>query len=353
MVSINTEAGASNGGAILSSTRSHLTQLWQVERDSNPYRRLAHVSPFIGKVGPLDIGAIRQIAHLMAATLPILPGKTLIIGLTESSLFLAWFLAALYGAGAELRFTTRYCRSPRSGRTFHEPHSHGPEHFLALDSDLSYAQVVIVEDELTTGATLRNLLLAVRDFATSHYVVTLADLRSAEMRNRLTAEMFALGIAFFVTDISSAEVPFHCPTRLRLRQRQRPNPFGRAPAVLAATQDELRRRWRELRPRALYIIGECVDVALAFWESLPARERPSIQHVTRSPWLVDGSVIRTRLDFGEGVSSCRYFLYNWAKPCPPRALIVGEAATTRVATQLRGFLASQGVAAASIEAFDR
>ncbi len=153
-----------------------VTRLLRVERDGNPLRRFGHVSPHIGKISPLDATALRGIAGLAASSLPPCPGPTLVVGMTESALLLSWFiaerLAARTGGDVDLRFTTREHRhaSPNIAgngacRTFLEPHSHGPVHSLELPAGLAYPRAVIVEDELTTGATLRNLLLAIRDAA--------------------------------------------------------------------------------------------------------------------------------------------------------------------------------------------
>ncbi|HXG68757.1 MAG TPA: phosphoribosyltransferase domain-containing protein, partial [Blastocatellia bacterium] len=267
---------------------SPVTQLLQVERDGNPQRRFGHASPFIGKLGPLNADALRRIALLTAASLPDLPGSTLVIGMTESSLLLSWFLATYFDSNVELRFTTRYSRSVLPGREFAEPHSHGPRHFLALEPGSAYHQIVIIEDELTTGATLRNLLLAVRDVASRLYVVTLADQRAAEKRECLQQEMAALGIESTVTDLSAMEASGIHAGFSRERPHPPRNPFGRSQAAIAGALAAARHHWQTVCPDALYIIGECVDIGLTFWESLCPDERPCLRQVTRSPWLVDG-----------------------------------------------------------------
>lgn len=335
-----------------------VTRLLKVERDGNPLRRFGHVSPHIGKVSPLDADALHKIAALATSSLPPHPGPTLVVGMTESALLLSWFiaerLAAPPGGEVDLHFTTREHRHTRPSeadgdvcRTFLEPHSHGPVHSLALPTGHAYPRAVIVEDELTTGATLRNLLLAIRDVSPRHHVVTLSDGRPPESRERLREEMSASGVELSVVDLSRAgDAPppgpnGHAPT---IR-----NPFGRTAAVMDGVVEDLWRRWHSSRPGCLYAIGECVDVAMAFWESLPPEERPAFRHVTRSPWLVDGEAITSRLDLhAPPVPS--HFLYNWAEESPPaHALLVGEHATAPVAESLRGFLRSRGVEAEAIE----
>ena len=341
----------------------HVTRLLRVERDGNPLRRFGHVSPHIGKISPLDADALRKIAGLAASSLPPCPGPTLVVGMTESALLLSWFiaerLAAHTGNDVDLRFTTREHRhaSPNEAgngacRTFLEPHSHGPVHSLDLPAGLAYPRAVIVEDELTTGATLRNLLLAIRNTSPRHHVVTLCDGRPPQSRERLHEEMRALGVELSVVDLSRAgHAPSPPSTNGHPNGHAPPtrNPFDRPAAVMDGALGELRRRWLSSRPGCLYAIGECVDVAVAFWESLPTEERPAFRHVTRSPWLVDGGAIKSRLEL-HAPPIPSHFLYNFADENPPRhVLLVGERSTAPVAARLRRFLRTRGVEVEAVE----
>ena len=344
-------------GSVLPERAVPLARLLRVERDGNPLRRFGHVSPHIGKIAPLDADALDELARLAASFLPPSPaGPTLVVGMAESALLLSWFLAGRLGGEADLRFTTRERRQPGPGETgnsgpcraFLEPHSHGPVHSLALPAGHRYPRAVIVEDELTTGATLRNLLLAIRDVSPRHHVLTLADGRPPPSRERLRREMLALGVELSVVDLSLAGEAPPSPSPNGHVPPPR-NPFGRPARVVAAAVEDLRRRWLSLRPGCLYAIGECVDVAMAFWELLPPDGRPAFRHVTRSPWLVDGEAITSRLDLCAPTVP-RHFLYNWAHESPPpRALLIGERSTALLAEQLRGFLRARGVAAEAVE----
>ena len=340
-------------GSGLRAAEKPVTRLLTVERDGNPLRRYGHVSPHIGKVAPLDAGALGEIADLAADSLtPETPGRTLVVGMAESALLLSWALAARLGGDTELRFTTREDRGTPHGRTFLEPHSHGPVHTLALPPGRSYGCVVIVEDELTSGATLRNLLLAIHDAAPLCRVVTLSDRRPPEERELLRSEMAGLGVDLSVLDLSKLASD---PLRRRpyavsgeyLRRPPRWNPFGRNPAVFGRVLDALWRRCRSLRPGTLYAVGECIDVSMVVWEALPARERPLLRHVTRSPWLVDGVVVRERFDL---CAPCvpDHFLYNPNEGLSGRAVIVGEGSTAPVAAKLAVLLASRGVETATV-----
>ena len=322
-------------------TTEFLTRLHPVERDGNPLRRTGHVSPFIGKLAPLDSAALRAIARHSLSAMPPLPDPTLVIGMTESSLLLSWFLAEGQEPPVDLRFTTREERST-PGRSFREPHSHGPQHFIALEAGRQYAQIIIIEDELTTGATLRNLILAVRDVSSRIFVLTLYDGRAPELRDELQQEMANLGEELTVIDLSRISAPAPSTPAMTVSVRNC-NPFGRSREAIEQAARNLQNAWNETQPAALYIIGECVDVALKFWESLASESCPEIRQITRSPWKVDGEIICTRDEFeGDGDTS-KYFFYNWQPPASRRAILVGEESTSCIARQAQEFLTTRGV----------
>ena len=173
------------------------TRLWRVERDGNPLRRFGHASPFIGKLGPLDCARLDQIGQLARAALPDLPEPTLVVGMTESSLLLAFWMALWQQKPVDLRFTSRKIRGGGAHRLeFREPHSHGPQHYLALETGARYAQIVVIEDELTTGATLRNLILALEGVSSRVFVATLRDLRPPDLHDDLKRELAARGVSW-------------------------------------------------------------------------------------------------------------------------------------------------------------
>lgn len=316
------------------------TRLWQVERNGNPLRRYGHVSPYIGKLAPLDSDSLDQIGQLARMALPDLPEPTLVIGMTESSLLLAFFMARWQQKPVDLRFTSRKVRQGADKRAFREPHSHGPQHFLALERGRKYAQIVIIEDELTTGATLRNLILAVSDVSSRVFVATLRDLRPQELRDELQRDMAAAGVELEVLSLETIA--------WKSSEEEAPlsplfNPFGRNEGDLNSALQELERHYAEFQPGAIYMIGECVDIALRFWLQLPEAQRPLMQQVTRSPWVVDGQAVRTAECFpGNGISS-KYYLYNFVAPKPKRAVWIGEGSNAVVGEQVSEFLRAQGV----------
>ena len=323
------------------------TRLVQVERDGNPLRRVGHASPFIGKLGPLNCDRLDQIGQLTRAALPDLPEPTLVIGMTESSLLLAFWMALWQQKPVDLRFTSRKIRQGDARRiAFREPHSHGPQHYLALEGGRRYAQIVIIEDELTTGATLRNLILALEGVANRVWVATLRDLRAPALRPALQSEMAARGVSLEVIalDTLGVQLPVEVtPIRPHF------NPFGRADADYQRALGELETQWRVFAPDAIYMIGECVDIALQWWLQRPAAERPDLRQITRSPWKVDGAAVKSAQVFAAPNQGSRYFLYNFEPPKNARALWIAEAANGSVGALASQWFDSRGITARGIE----
>lgn len=316
------------------------TELWQVERDANPLRRFGHVSPFISKLGPLNSQALDVIGQLARSALPSLPEPTLVIGMTESSLLLAFFMALWQEKPVDLRFTTRYNREGESKIAFREPHSHGPQHYLALEPGRRYAQIVIIEDELTTGATLRNLILAVADISQRVFVVTLRDLRLQNVRDELQREMKNIGIEL---EVLSLETIAYKPLDEITPARPIFNPFGRRETDRQAALTALQKQFAEFQPGLLVMISECVDIALEFWLQLPLAARPELRQITRSPWKIDGqSVLSVQVFPGDGTAS-RYFFYNFVAPSNRRALWIAEEFNALIGEQADEFFTSQKV----------
>ncbi|BCM92261.1 hypothetical protein IAD21_04140 [Abditibacteriota bacterium] len=316
------------------------TRLWQVERDGNPLRRFGHVSPFIGKLAPVDARSLDQIGLLTRMALPDLPEPTLVIGMTESSLLLAFFMARWQQKPVDLKFTTRQIRQSEAKIDFREPHSHGPQHFLALEPGKQYAQIVVIEDELTTGATLRNLLLALENVSKRVFVATLRDLRPQSMRDDLTNELAEHGIELETLALESLDVSLDediipvCPIF---------NPFGRLENDRVAALETLQNEFAEFKPGAIYMIGECVDIALQFALQLPEDERPELRQITRSPWKVDGDHVHSAYKFASDGTGSNYFIYNFVPPQNGRVLWIGETSNSVVGAQAEEFLKSQGV----------
>ncbi|NJN66868.1 MAG: hypothetical protein HC884_09190 [Chloroflexaceae bacterium] len=331
--------------------------LVQVQRLNNHKRRHAHVAPFLGKLGWVDHARLDTVAAVAASTLPPSPGPTLVVGLAEASLILAWQLSTHLLPMPDLCFTTREKGRHYQAYPFQEPHSHGPAHWVAVAPGRTYDRIVIIEDEVTTGTTITNLSLVLRDHANRFDILTLMDMRSKEHRATMEQIYAAHGLTMTFSALSHlpsppAFFPPRCDGRRCLALDQTPNPHQRPPDAYAQVFRTLSHLWQRQRVGALYMIGECVDVPMAFCSSLCLEHRPPIQHVTLSPWVVDGLGVRTRVDFinhRNGVAGDPYYLYNWNHPASTQAVIVSDTSTCAVAEQVRLFLQEHEVEVTVLE----
>ncbi len=322
------------------------TRLLQVKRDGNPLRRFGHASPFIGKLGPLDCARLDEIGQLTRVALPDLPEPTLVIGMTESSLLLAFWMALWQQKPVDLRFTSRKIRDGDAHRlAFREPHSHGPQHYLALERGARYAQIVIIEDELTTGATLRNLILALDGVSNRVWVATLRDMRLPHLRDELRAELGARGVDLQVIALDTLRE--NLPVEIA-PLRPHFNPFGRTECSRVAALCELEKQWKTFAPDVIYMVGECVDIALQWWLRLPESGRPNLRQITRSPWKVDDNAVLSRQIFAAAGQGSRYFLYNFGPPANSRVLWMAERANASVGALVSEWFASQEIEARGI-----
>lgn len=305
-----------------------MTLLLQVRREGNPRRRYAHVSPFMGKLQPVDSYALDNIVNTALAALPPLSGVTLVMGLAESSLLLAWWLArTLVTPPTDLSFTSRHpCFQPQE-RSFLEPHSHAPTHFFCLPRN-RYAQIIIVDDELTTGTTVKHLVWALRDVTSQFYILTLGDLRNSEHKMQLEMACTETNLQIHLIDLSTYRA-LSSPSRTT---------FGPGVASGHTLNDSqlVHQHWSLIKADTIYMIGECVAPVLDFWQALPVVSRPALRHVTRSPWEIDQHVIFSRVHLT--LEDVPYYLYNWDMPRPKRALIVNDKYTRISALQLAEFL---------------
>ncbi|WP_040197231.1 phosphoribosyltransferase domain-containing protein [Candidatus Soleaferrea massiliensis] len=112
--------------------------------------------------------------------------RTLFIGFAETATGLAQSVFDSFGGDCAYVNTTRVEADDDSFLDFLEEHSHAKQHYLYLGRLSSFMQglrrIALIDDELTTGNTMRNLIRALhRQFGvTSYTIYTLLDWRGDE-----------------------------------------------------------------------------------------------------------------------------------------------------------------------------
>ncbi len=132
----------------------------------NPKRGFLFVSKVLGKHIPIPPEHAAWTHRALARALPPLT-RPHFIGLAETATALAEGVYAEWHAShpavpGSYQHTTRYLTGEPVLLRFDEPHSHAPAHILHQpDVDLnSVRELVLIDDEITTGTTLTNLAQA-------------------------------------------------------------------------------------------------------------------------------------------------------------------------------------------------
>ncbi|MGK7904412.1 MAG: phosphoribosyltransferase domain-containing protein [Hormoscilla sp.] len=305
---------------------------YHLQRENNPHRQTALSFSFLGKLGlTSDRDLLSCKKHFIAllrssdSQTPI-SGYPLIIGLTESGIIPS---ALMHQVVRERDISAGWICSTRrraSGIRFIESHSHGPHHTLPLPQ-FSPSQLWFVEDEITTGRTILNLalhlsaLLHVRQMR----LFAIADRRSSAQ------------IAQFESILADRDILFSSQTLIRLP----PDLQYRAQDLLhediiisedLIVKELTESQWHLPEQRAalnaqlhllpnlpnnlegsLLAIGEAIDLALRM---VRVNRKLSFQHITLSPWRVDGINIHHRLDICD-----KYYLYNYKQLKSPIYLL--------------------------------
>ena len=452
--------------------------LVRVARDGNPLRAHGWAAPFFGKLAPFDPAAADALSRALLALLAAsgagagagVGEEVLVVGLAESSLLPAWWLAhrlaaaespggrpakvalalstrrappagtavvgdagsspasspagspasspahaqkeaarldaaqgegdagrrggASAGAGASPAPPDRGAAAPAAAAgagspcwlAFREPHSHAPCHYLLVPRAAAAAaaagaagvggegasrgpHVVIVEDEITTGQTLTNLMSTLAGVVRPSRidVLALVDLRSRADAAAMEQRLAGLGCAAAVLALASGAVDSESVSLAAAGAADAAD-SSRAPAPLAPlpplppqldlpagasapahgpTAAEIRSALDEAGAHCVIAVGECVEAPLRLAADLAAAAggagaEPSapleVRFVTRSPWLVDGGAIWSRAAVRAAVNGHerRYYLYNFsaAGSAVVVAALPHEAAIARAAADM-------------------
>ncbi len=152
-----------------------LNELLDFASRQNPKRGFLFVSKVLGKHIPCQPSQMRGIYQRLAAKLQNLPGPIVVIGMAETATGLGAGVADSL-ARAEDRTDVLYLHTTRHHLDvpvligFDENHSHAPDHILYAPQGpgakllLQARSLVLVDDEISTGRTLRLLAQGIAAF---------------------------------------------------------------------------------------------------------------------------------------------------------------------------------------------
>lgn len=178
--------------------------LFRVEARNNPKRGFLFVSKVLGKHIAVNSHQMDTIYSCLAekAILPLDRNKkTLVIGMAETATLLGFGVYSKLKNFFSDKSLISYLQSTRypadNALPFEEAHSHAPSQFIHLNNPGQYEQVVLVDDELSTGNTF----------------VGFEKILSAEMKNVSKITWVCL-TDFRKSDIKATQKPFADTTSL-------------------------------------------------------------------------------------------------------------------------------------------
>lgn len=166
----------------------------------NPRRAHLLVSTVLGKHLPTDPVRVRDAGDRLGDLVRAVLGAqdAVVLGFAETATGLGHGVATRIDAACYLHSTRRVVPGAVTLTGFEEGHSHATSHLLQpMPADVFTAglPLVLVDDEISTGATALDAIEALHDFAPrTHYVLaTLVDMRTDADRDRFAAAAAALG----------------------------------------------------------------------------------------------------------------------------------------------------------------
>ncbi|WP_240979693.1 phosphoribosyltransferase [Streptomyces sp. HNM0574] len=182
----------------------------------NPRRAHLLVSQVLGKHVPQRPGTVHGAGHGLGARVRALLGeararRAVVLGYAETATGLGHSVADGIGGVPYLHSTRRPVPGTRPVGGFEEEHSHATSHLL-LPEDPGLlggeGPLVLVDDEFSTGRTVRNTIAALhRRHPRAHYVVVaLVDMRSARDVADLDAFAAELGARLDVVSLAAGRV---------------------------------------------------------------------------------------------------------------------------------------------------
>ena len=165
------------------------------------------------------------------------------------------------------------------------------------------AEIWIIEDEITSGTTVKNLISQIQDYLSAPIfrIFSFADSRSPAQKENFFKQFRNTGRIYLFHALASA-------TELCASASEFCQPQGNLadyPAQLVQQiADQLQKTHLLEEPSGehLFVIGEAVSTAVLL---VAAGVFSSFQHITLSPWSIDCINITSRIQFAN------YYLYNY------------------------------------------
>jgi hypothetical protein len=307
---------------------------------NNRKRGFLFLSKVLGKHWPAAPSAMRRVHHHLASTLDLGNGPWLFMAMAETATgFGQGVFEAILEREANARalflHSTRYRVPGRSYLKFEESHCHAPDHYLyePLEGHHRHLfrtarELVIVDDEISTGATLCNLVEAYR--AHNPRLERVHFVAITNFSGECCTERFSMRLG----------LPVHCVAALHGAYSFRPADMALDDRVAPAAGANLCEPGFMAERLGRFGIDRCLRIPAADVRTLSAGLEPgahvlllgtgefmhiafrvglelenlgfdvAVQATTRSPALIGADIARRLIfadNYGEGI---RNYLYN-------------------------------------------
>jgi hypothetical protein len=342
-----------------------LEELCDFAARNNRKRGFLFLSKVLGKHWPAVPTTMRRMHAYLASRLDLGPGPWLFVAMAETATGLGQgiFEAVLdrhADANALFLHSTRYRVPGRRFFEFEESHCHAPDQYLyePLDADQrnlfgNARELIIVDDEISTGSTLCNLVDTYRvhnpRLARVHFVAI------TNFSGERCAERFSARLGLPVRCVAALHGAFSFQSTEEVYTENTAPAFGAnacEPGFLAdrlgrfgidrqlsVSADDIRGLVAGLEPRARVLVlgtGEFMHVAFRIGLELEAAGFDvAVQATTRSPILPGAGIGRRMVfadNYGEGIPN---YLYNVDPGDYARIIVCHETPPDGLAALLR------------------
>jgi hypothetical protein len=279
--------------------------IYQIKRKNNPVRKFGFIIPGMGRWDNLFIGLNNEFYNFIDNKIHNnhnfkSNNNILIIGLAESGLIPAYLFYKFFKKNYD-NYNIEISLSSRENDyidenndnifVFYEDHvtSQYPKHFLKLkNKNLYYSNIIIIDDEMTTGNTIMKLFEQIKHLSNNFFVFNYADVRENKM-NELCFDDKKLFLYSLMNADQLPEINSNCQEIYSLHKNI--NKLNNYKNIV-------------------YLVGESIEKGI---DNHIENDNTIIRLITHINWEI-GVMIESIYDLGSDINNKSYKYYNPITP---------------------------------------